>query len=501
MKQQAIYDYIYEHMVGDVLPEDFQLPREEENVSISFADGAMDGICIYHMGMQEVSTDALEKIVLVFKKASELEFEFADAIVSEICNEYRVIQLIDTIQECVWEHQTEIKLDKVYRYALHLMLDSNQREPVKFGLALVELYETSDEVNTVIQQLGLSDEFTIFSTFNMRKWENGNEAIFELVQKVHGWGRIHAIESLEASTNEIKSWLLKNGIDNEVMSAYSALTVFHKAEVEALLRKNNITYEEFQSIGKIIVELYDEGPVIGISEIENAEEILLMYLKHAEKQRLLADDFYVVHYIREEEQEKEIPNKLLVQKCNALLECLECKNAIREAIKTESEEFGKYIKIAKEFGIPYQEEAYQLIASDLDRYAYVCKFLMSDTVYLEKVLDLFRKSMDLEDFVVGAADEIGLGAEYKVHNNLDFLLQELKENVGYGEDILEKTLQSPTVRNRNLSIKVLKAWTIKEKKDLEQVSPRLWNVLKQLIASEVREDIKLEMATLLTPHS
>ena len=51
----------------------------------------------------------------------------------------------------------------------------------------------------------------------MRTWKDGNNEIWNLAKRVHGWGRIHAIEQLEPETNDIRRWLLTDGVRNEVM--------------------------------------------------------------------------------------------------------------------------------------------------------------------------------------------------------------------------------------------------------------------------------------------
>ena len=43
------------------LPEDFALPQEEEN-GIPWADGAMDGVFLYHTAINEENIENLEKI-------------------------------------------------------------------------------------------------------------------------------------------------------------------------------------------------------------------------------------------------------------------------------------------------------------------------------------------------------------------------------------------------------------------------------------------------------
>ena len=53
--EMPIYERIAGALVNGALPRGFSLPSEE--TGIRFADGAMDGIAIYHMGRQAPDTD------------------------------------------------------------------------------------------------------------------------------------------------------------------------------------------------------------------------------------------------------------------------------------------------------------------------------------------------------------------------------------------------------------------------------------------------------------
>ncbi|MCR4649176.1 MAG: hypothetical protein K5776_08880 [Lachnospiraceae bacterium] len=98
--------------------------------------------------------------------------------------------------------------------------------------------------------------------------ENGSLPV-ECAKHVRGWGRIHCVDYIEPSDNETKEWLLFNGTDNDIMPAYSAWNVFLKADVPELLRRGNLSYEEIHAILKITEALMDEGPVSGLSNMDN----------------------------------------------------------------------------------------------------------------------------------------------------------------------------------------------------------------------------------------
>jgi hypothetical protein len=163
------------------------------------------------------------------------------------------------------------------------MTQSANIECVKAGMMIQELFGQSDEVKGMVRTLGLSDEFTLYSVFIMRNWENGNTEIMNIAKSVNGWGKVHAVHYIEPETEEIKYWLLTGAVSNDVMPAYSGWDCYKKADVEAILKKDGLTYEELEGVLSIVDAMLDEGPVLGISNVENPKDILLEVLNHSIK--------------------------------------------------------------------------------------------------------------------------------------------------------------------------------------------------------------------------
>lgn len=262
------------------LGKDFSLPNDEEG--LKYIDGAKDGICVYHMGEAEITQKDIEEINTVITFANTGDYDQADSVLEKLCERIRVVNFIDELQDCILARKDEIE-DKFYIYSLHLMTQSANIECVKAGMMIQELFGQSEEVKGMVRTLGLSDEFTLYSVFIMRNWENGNTEIMNIAKSVNGWGKIHAVHYIEPETEEIKYWLLTGAVSNDVMPAYSGWDCYKKADVEAILKKDGLTYEELEGILSIVDAMLDEGPVLGISNIENPKEILLAVLNHSIK--------------------------------------------------------------------------------------------------------------------------------------------------------------------------------------------------------------------------
>ena len=269
------------------LGKDFSLPNDEEG--LKYIDGAKDGICAYHMGAAEITKKDIEEINTVITLANTGDYDQADSVLEKLCERIRVINFIDELQDCILDRKDEIE-DKFYVYSLHLMTQSANIECVKVGMMIQELFKQSDEVKGMVRTLGLSDEFTLYSVFIMRNWENGNTEIMNIAKSVNGWGKVHAVHYIEPDTEEIKYWLLTGAVSNGVMPAYSGWDCYKKADVEAILKKDRLTYEELEGVLSIVDAILDEGPVLGISNIENPKEILLAVLNHSMKHLPLSSE-------------------------------------------------------------------------------------------------------------------------------------------------------------------------------------------------------------------
>lgn len=264
------------------LPDGFRLPElENENLS-KFADGAIDGIYIYHTAHQPVSKEAKDVLAKAMKAVGKGDRAEAKALFEDLGTKARAVSIIDDLQKYILEHKESVSADSVVKFALYTLYNTKDRESLKFALSMLELVRLDDEnLKETLRILGLSDEFTLFVIFIMQQWENANEEIFRLAKKTKGWGRIHAIERLIPDTPEIREWLLREGIRNKVLPAYSALNCWEGSEAENLLFAPEISQEDFAAISELISVLLDEGPCPGISEIEKGDEAIKAFLRKA----------------------------------------------------------------------------------------------------------------------------------------------------------------------------------------------------------------------------
>ena len=267
------------------LPEDFALPAPADENLARFADGAVDGIFIYHTEHRPISDDARKTLAAALQAVGKGDREQAGRLIAELGRMARAISIIDDLQKYILTHRESVSVESIVKFALYTIYNTKDRESLKFALSMLELVRLDDEnLSGMLRILGLSDEFTVFVIFIMQQWENANEEIFRLARKTKGWGRIHAIERLIPDTPEIREWLLREGIHNSVLPAYSALNCWEGSEAENMLFGDTpVTPEDFAAIGEIISALLDEGPCPGLSEMENGDEVIKAFLRKAKE--------------------------------------------------------------------------------------------------------------------------------------------------------------------------------------------------------------------------
>ena len=260
----SILKYISDAVTADgILPADFSLPKPADGKKAMFAD----------------------EILELLKTANNGDFDKAAEGFSKFCEKFPAIVMIDEVQNAILDNRDGMSVNVMVRFAKGLIRDSDDRELIKVGLIILELVNTSNDPDLMkdIRTLGLSDEFTIFTVFIMRHWPDGQMEILDLAKKVRGWGRIHCVKFIEPENDEIAHWLLVNGIDNDILREYSALTVYEKTGIWELLDRTDLSDEEVRGILRVIGSMFPEGPVQGISAVEDPPGLLRKVLALADR--------------------------------------------------------------------------------------------------------------------------------------------------------------------------------------------------------------------------
>ncbi|MBR5007328.1 MAG: hypothetical protein IKY07_09575, partial [Clostridia bacterium] len=400
MNQRSIYDTILDNIENGRLKEDFSVCAEfparnpltagGPGAQVNYADGAVDGIILYHIGALDLGGIGEAKLIRAVNLCSERMPEQADRYFAELGAKAGAVSAIDRLHDCIYSHRMRINPANLYNSAADIIFNSRNIESVKFAMGIIEtMVKVDEQVREAIRTLALSDEFALFAIWDMLQWENGNDETFEVAKKLSGWGRIHAVKELEATRPEIKKWLFDEGIENGVMPDYSAFQVWTKAGVGEIL-KGDVTADGFRKIGRILDALISEEPVPGISEIENSEEAVGNFLAHAREFELDAEEYEYIFRLSKWAAREDNGFDGLAAECGDLLTTEECREAVIKAVAN-----GKGLQMAEELGIDYADSFLKCLEENFDRQYYNVSYLTRLPDYLEPVLGIFRQNLDL----------------------------------------------------------------------------------------------------------
>ena len=286
------------------LPEGFSLPEkdaEEEGgpegggPKIRWADGAQDGVLMYHTERGPMSPEEQALMADAVWAVSTGEDEKADELFVQLSGIRPVLFYAEELQDYLLQNRETVSNETVYRYARRCMEKSSDKDLVKLGLTVLQLFETKNDQKlcSEIRTLAVCSEFTLYALQSILDWPDADAELFALAKKTYGWGRVQTMRFLKADNDAVKRWVLKEGVNNGVLPCYTARAAWELSDADKLL-DGPLSAEEFGYIRNIIDALLDEDAVYGISRIKDPESVIRRFLHRAQSFKLGTDDYNVI---------------------------------------------------------------------------------------------------------------------------------------------------------------------------------------------------------------
>ena len=271
------------------------------------------------------------------------------------------------------------------------------------------------------------------------------------------------------------------------MPEYSALTVFNKAEAAKVFAMEELSYETYHALAMLIEGLLDEGPVPGISQIEDRMLILQQFLDHSAKQELTVADLNVVLLIAhwcDDLPAEEAQN--IKEKAEAILFDSKNTGVVQEAIKNADG-----LMLADKLGLPFKNQLLECIEQNFEENCCKCFWLMEDPDYVEKVVEVFCNKLPFDIISAGAAADCDFGDEnFKYYAMLESILTEFgRVPVGREPELAAAAVQCPSSRIRRQGVAVLEVWVENTGVPLKELLPQVHKLLTDIVADEVCNDI------------
>lgn len=506
-QRPSILEFIRFHSATDkpgMTDDGYTLPDEErisEGSKIRWAPGAMDGVATHHMGKSE-NDEAVRKTVELVLAYSRQPTATNKAAVYQHIIDAQIVSFIDPVIEAL-VNESGINHARLYELARSFVTEAPDREPVKFGIALLGLFRQPAD-QELFQTLGRHDEFTLFCAVAItNSSEEHDEALWTLARNVTGWGRIHVVERLARTENPaFKDWLLREGFRNSIMYEYLAATCARAGGLLTALSEDQVDRELLTAAGEIIQALIAGGPAEGIDDYEDARPVIELYLDHMGSSAETVEDFLHVNsikcYLDEDDPRWEGRydpgwtaecRDRLRSLCASILGRPEWANRVQAMLVSEDEvDFAHAGQAAKVLGIDTWDIHWRRLQQkpvDPGRWYHV--MALCDDAHIGPVIEFAEASIDLAAVATGAGDELGLGRGFEQHSCLDFILQELHRFPGKGGALIEAGLRSPVVRNRNKAVAALAAWSRAE------WPGGLGEALEQAAGCEPNDDVRERM--------
>ena len=482
-----------------------KLPDEKKaDDEIKFAPGLMDAM--FGADESEESKSRIKQLVCSIKKiAKNGDTQSKSDFYREITENDSVIGIIDEFLQSLGQSSIPIE-PYLFGFANKLAIKTNNRNSVKFGIAILGLCQNKKPIND-IKILGLHDEFTVFSTVALSNLsDNLVKDLWELAKQVDGWGKIQLVDRLaEMELNsEIKDWLVFDGYKNNIMYEYLALTCAQNGMLNEKLKTEKISDKLYSSASDIIVALMDEGPAVGMSGYDESSETIENFIRHSKTRNLNISNYITLHRIKDYLEESPEENETLnnwnqndLSNClidiNELLNSKDWAEEVKIALESSDNiEYWNGKQAAQNLGIDLWDTVWKKLQQNpLDSSAWYDVTANAKENNVDEVIDFAIKNLPLKFLGSGPKDSMGIGDEFQKHSSLDSVITFLENYPKRGEKLIQVGLDSPVTRNRNMAIQVLDKWKS------ENWSNEITEKVKALKEIEPNEDTKKNIERLL----
>ena len=503
--QRSTYRFLQEQLADGRNLDEVVLPDEDQVAGrIKFASGARDGVFTHHVANGE--TDTAGNLFAAVRDAAAGRW-FTRRRYARLYERAKSPDLLSTIDPLLG-HIRDSSIDgrRLHRVAMRLATESAHRGPVKLGIALLGLFPVELH-REVLLTLGRHDEFTLYAAVALSNGqEDADDDLWYLAKQVHGWGRIHLVERLaDTKRRDILDWILREGFRNAVMDEYLAYLAASRGDLLAALSADEVDDELLYAAGDLLVALFAGGPAQDIYDYADGAAVTRIYLTlmrdHASDLRHLLAVGAIRDFVTDASPDKKWPEggwdetarMQFANQCQQLIARPQWPPMAVEALEsTDPVTFWPADRACTILEISTLHVLLrQLRAQPLESGKWFSVIRQADHDTIREVVDLAVDVLPLAAVASGPGSELGLGQQWAAHQCLDVLVQGLGKWPGVGWPLIEASLASPVVRNRNLAVRALAAWPRSEWPSNTE------SRLRQAISAEPEHDVKERMTAVL----
>ena len=262
----------------------------------------------------------------------------------------------------------------------------------------------------------------------------------------------------------MRCWLLCEGFSNSVRNEYAAVNCAGRGElVEALATEHDDAL--LLGAAEILYALLNEGPVPGMSVYEDGANACLRYLQNVQAYHPAHPLHFLTakrigEWAQNEASLDTTHSSQLAAMSSEILTLNIWDDVIAQALAGDED----YVfNLAIEVSRDRNEDPFpKLFARQRDRPDATLWYQLmqtDDPHQVKLVCSLAESQFDLKAMASGPTLSSGMGPRWNAERQLDSVLQELKRFPEMGWLLLESALLRPVIRNRQMAINALEAWS------------------------------------------
>ncbi|MEU2123587.1 hypothetical protein [Nocardia niwae] len=458
------------HGPGPWPREGYPLPDEQprDASEIVFPSVVYDGVSTHHFGTNAHPVAELtDRILADLDDPARLLEHFADLRAVNIAD--------DLVTELRSRHYPPGKLHCAARFVAE---NATRREVAKLGIVL--LGTCGDERDReLLQLLGSLEELALFAVVALMKTQpDRHRAVFELAQRLEGWGRIHAVERLKGSADpDIKAWLLREGFRNGVMNEYLAWIAATTGGLYEALLDDDIDDALLDGAADILRALANGGPAEDMSDYDDAVPVMHRFaelLTQAEPTLGRLDAALALARLAAGTgfewpvgEPDRLRSRYTFLTAQRRWRDLVTRELASHAVPTEPETpgtrrsnaFAVALSCAGRLGMAVLPNALARLRIDPHN-AYVWQWAMQHAgrTTVEHVLALAEQLLPLDESATGPTEALGLGPGYAGDRVIEIIAWNLRDHPGAGHTLLRAALGNRVIGCRRAALAALEAW-------------------------------------------
>jgi hypothetical protein len=413
---------------------------------------------------------------------------------------HSIISVIDVILHEL-NKQSWWQPDKMRPHARWFVHESRHKEPLKFGIALLGLSGTEQDLDDLLM-LARYDEFTIYCAIAVGNLlHDPVEQWWQMAKQVHGWGRVHLIKRLSRRAEgrpELQQWLLREGFRNSIKPEYVAYACASAGKLDQVLASAGADDEMIDAACAIVVALIDAGAAENLEDYEGGVNAIRHLLRHLNGKCRQIKRLYAVTRIkdwvaaagdpmvweRRAEQLGWLPEvrQEIINSCNQLIEQEDWQHRLVQLFRNEPAMRAYIWQIAEAIGLDIWDEgmeALQKDPEDSDLYYWLLKDASDSRAAW--VIAFAEKRLNYSHIITGPG--MKLLAPGRALKCVDYILAYLRRTHRFSDIIVGAALRCSSVRIRSLALDLIAQTCASDIGDRTKIS------LEQLRQDE--PDIKL----------